>query len=60
MKKIRLIRTMILEFEPDPDYYPEGSILEEMAEIEYNQNFEDRDAQFSEAQSDTVTYEIIE
>ncbi len=60
MKKIRLTRTMILEFEPDPDCYPEGSTLEEMAELECNENFEDRDAQFSEAQSDTVTYEIIE
>jgi len=63
MKKIRLIRTTIIEYVPVPDYYPIGSTIEQMAEIDVNQ--EDRELLFSETsdvicKSDEVTYEILE
>ena len=58
MKKIRLIRTTILEFEPNPEDYWNGATLDEMAQAECE--FEDKDLQFLGAISDTVRYEIIE
>ena len=59
MKKIRLTRTTIIEFVPEPENYPDGSTIEQMAEIDANQ--EDREALFdTDCISDNVIYEIIE
>ena len=59
MKKIRLIRTTIVEYVPEPANYPIGSTIEQMADIDVNQ--EDREALFdTDCVSDTVTFEIIE
>jgi hypothetical protein len=60
MTKIRLIRTMILEFDPDPSLYPEGSTIEEMAQIECESSIEDREFQFEDCQSDVISYQIIQ
>ncbi len=60
MPKIKLIRTMILEFEPDPSLYPEGSTVEEMAQIECESSIEDREFQFEGCQSDEISYQIIQ
>lgn len=59
VKKIRLIRTMIKEFKPNPNHYPENvNTIEEIAEFEVN--IEDKELQFEECDSDTVVWEIIE
>jgi hypothetical protein len=58
MKKIRLIRTTIIEYIPDPDYYDEGITIEQMAEVDINSD--DRDALFERECTDEVRYEIFE
>ena len=58
MKKIRLIRTMVKEYVPDPEIYPEGMTIEEMAE--HDAQTEDLELLFEECDSDKVTWEIIE
>jgi len=58
--KIKLTRTVVVEFEPDPSLYPEGFTLEEMAENECLSDIEDREWQFEDAESDVITYQIIE
>jgi hypothetical protein len=60
MTKIKLIRTMTLEFEPDPSLYPEGSTIEEMAQMECESSIEDREFQFEDCQSDTISYQITQ
>lgn len=58
-KKIRLIRTMIVEYEPNPEHYPEGASIEEMAIIDVASD--DVDLLFSgDLKEDSVDYEIIE
>ncbi|MGM7720557.1 hypothetical protein [Metabacillus sp. Hm71] len=57
-KKIRITRTMVIEYEPDPNYYPEGSTIEEMAQIDANtEGFE---TTFAEWDDEIVTWEIID
>ena len=59
MKKIRLARTTIIEYVPEPANYPDGSTIEQMAQIDANQ--EDKETLFdSDCISDNVAYEIIE
>lgn len=58
MKAIRLIRTMVIEYTPDPNYYPEGATIEEMAEIDARTD--DLDLLFEDCISDEVKYEIID
>jgi len=63
MKKIRLIRTTIIEYIPVPDYYPLGFTIEQMAELDSKQK--DREVLFSTTKettfiSDEVNYEILE
>lgn len=60
MKRIRLTRTMILEFEPDPDLYEEGYTIETMAQIECDSEIRDRELQFEDCQYDLISYEIID
>lgn len=60
-KKIRLVRIQVLEYEPDPLYYTEGSTIEEMAEVD----FSNIDIYFDEdivgdGYSQEVGYEIVE
>lgn len=59
MNKIRLTRAIIMEYEPNPEYYPEGSTIEEIAQ--YDCDSDDQDLLFhSDAViSDNTTYEII-
>jgi hypothetical protein len=57
-KKIRLIRTMVVEFEPDPHYYPEGATIEQIAEIEAKT--QDRELLFDDCVKDEVRWEIFE
>lgn len=56
-KKIRLIRTMIIEYEPQPEFYETDSI-EEMAQID--SKTEDLDMLFDFLEEDTISWEIIE
>ena len=59
MTKIRLIRTTIIEIDPDPEWYPEGYTIEQMAELEADA--EDREGQFSDnVIMDEVKWEIVE
>jgi len=59
MKKIRLIRTTIIEFIPNPEHYPDEYTIEQMAELECDQD--DRELLFSgDHLSDEVKYEIVE
>jgi hypothetical protein len=59
-KKIRLIRTMVVEYTPDPEWYPEGFTIEQMAELDANAD--DRELTFSGDHliKDEVRWEIIE
>ena len=57
-KKIRLIRTMIIEYEPNPDYYDEGTTIEQMAQIDAT--LDDRELLFDNCVSDEVKWEIID
>lgn len=58
MSKIRLTRTTIVEYEPNPDYYPEGFTLEQMAkmDIENDESY----LLFGNANSEEIKVEIIE
>jgi len=58
MKKVRLIRTTIVEYTPDPVFYPEGSTIEQMAEIDIQSD--DREMLFEDSISDKIKYEIFE
>ena len=58
MKKIRLIRTTIIEYYPESEWYPTGSTIEQMAEIDIDS--EDREGLFDRECTDEVRYEIIE
>lgn len=55
--KIRLIRTMIKEYEPDPEWCEPGMTIEQMAE--QDANAEDLEILFEQCQSDEVKWEII-
>lgn len=57
MKKIRLIRTTVVEYEPNAECYPEGFTIEQMAELD--SKHEDSYMLFEES-LDEITYEIIE
>lgn len=58
-KKIRLIRTMIVEYEPDPAAYDDDTTtIEQMAE--FDANADDRELIFDDCVSDIVKWEIIE
>jgi hypothetical protein len=57
MKKIKMMRHLVIEYIPNPEYYPEGSTIEQMAEIDANQD--DLETTFMDAES-SVTYEIID
>jgi hypothetical protein len=56
-KKIRMIRTTIVEYEPIAEYYPDCNTIEDMAV--FDSNMDDREALFSECLSDNVKWEII-
>lgn len=58
MAKIRLTRISIVEYEPEVEYYPNGSTFEDMARIDANAD--DREALFIDCVSDEITWEIIE
>jgi len=58
LKKIRLIRTTIVEYVPDPNYYPEGYTIEQMAEIDMQAD--DRELMFENPISDKIRYEIVD
>jgi hypothetical protein len=59
VKKIKLIRTTVVEYEPNPNFYPDGVTTEEIAEMDAKA--EDRDLLFSgdNVISDTVSYELV-
>lgn len=57
MKKIRLIRTMIVEYVPQAENYPEGFTIEQMAELD--SQADDRELTFDKCVSDEVSYEIL-
>lgn len=56
--KIRLVRTMIVEYEPDPLFYPEGYTIEQMAELDATSD--DLESIFTDLLKDDVKWEIIE
>lgn len=57
-KKIRLIRTMVTEYEPVTEYYEEGSTIEEMAELDASAD--DLESVFTELKSDEVEWQIVD
>ncbi|HEK9102627.1 hypothetical protein KFD70_21530 [Bacillus pfraonensis] len=57
-KKIRLIRTMVIEYVPDPKHYEEGMTIEEMAK--FDAESDDLESIFTELESDVVKWEIID
>lgn len=58
-KKIRLIRTMVVEYEPNPKDYPDGATIEEMAQMDTETN--DINSFFSgKLMDDEVVFEIVE
>lgn len=58
MKKIRLIRTMVMEYEPNPEHYPKGASLEEMAKMDMSAD--DRELLFEgNLISDELRCEVI-
>lgn len=56
--KIRLVRTMIIEYEPDPIFYPENYTIEQMAE--FDATSDDLESVFTDLLKDDVKWEIIE
>ena len=58
MKKIRLIRTTVIEYIPVPEYYPEGFTIEQMAELDANTD--DREMLFDRECKDDIRIEIFE
>lgn len=68
MPRIRIIRTQILEYEPNPEFYPGASTIEEMAEIDKAGAKDDPDLFFDmeingcqgDLYKEEVRYEIIE
>lgn len=59
MKRIRLTRISVIEYTPEPSCYPEGSTIEEMAQIDASND--DIDLTFSgELEDERVLWEIIE
>ena len=63
MKKIKLVQTRVLIYEPYKDWYPEGMSIEEMAEMDMRHvNHEDSivfNDEIGEFE-DMISYEIIE
>ena len=57
-KIIRLTRTMVVEYEPNPDDYPYGYTIEQMAEKDADHD--DREMMFDECVSDEVIWEVVE
>lgn len=57
-KKIRLIRTMVTEYVPNPEYYDKGMTIEEMAQSDAEQD--DLETIFSTVVKDEVKWEIID
>jgi hypothetical protein len=63
MAKIRFTRVMIVDYEPNSEYYPEGATIEEMAQMEIKNLNEsgDYESLFSDDLiQDKITAEIIE
>lgn len=58
MKKIRLVRTMVVEYEPDLEVYPNDWTIEEMAQCDANAD--DRELTFDVVQLDNVAWEVVE
>ncbi|TCK01382.1 UNVERIFIED_ORG: hypothetical protein BDK47_11673 [Anoxybacillus amylolyticus] len=58
-KKIRLIRTMVVEYVPDERWYPEKFTIEQMAQLDATS---DRELMFSGDRliKDEVKWEIVE
>lgn len=57
-KKIRLIRTMVTEYEPVTDYYEPGSTIEEIAE--FDASADDLESVFTELESDEVEWQVVD
>ncbi len=60
MKKIRLIKTTIKEYIPNPDYYPKGLGIEEMAQLDVDTG--DVNILFEDDENivERITWEIID
>ena len=58
MKMIRLIRTTIVEYLPEPSFYPKGLTIEQMAELDIQAD--DREMLFDSNVSDEIKYEIFD
>lgn len=57
--KIRITRTQIVEFTPDPDWYPENSTMEDMINIEKENCYTDPEILFSDLVSEDFKFEVI-
>lgn len=57
-QKIRLVRTMVTEYEPIPEYYDEGATIEEMAEMDATSD--GLEFVFTELESDDVEWMIVD
>jgi hypothetical protein len=49
---------MVVEYEPIEDYYPDGSTIKQMADMDANTD--DREALFDNCVSDEVQWEVFE
>jgi|GEM_PF-3019308 len=59
MAKVKMTRTMVIEYELVPEYYPDGYTLEEMAQMDAETD--DREMLFDrDLLSDNISWEIIE
>lgn len=57
-KKIRMVRTQVIEYVPNPAYYPDGSSIEDMAKIDAESD--DLESVFTDLIDDSVTYTILD
>lgn len=60
MAKLRYTRTMAVEFDFIPEYYPEGTSAEEAAKMDCNNTNTWEDLFLCELESDTVSYEVVD
>jgi len=63
MKKIRLIRTIIIEYVPNVEHYPGCTTIEQMAEVDLQGANDDPELTFGDNPGlviDEIKYEIVE
>lgn len=57
-KKIRMTRTQVIEYVPNPAHYPDGSSIEDMAK--FDAESDDLESVFTDLVDESVTYTILD